>query len=511
MRILGNIIKSAIEITDNVLPEKSPSDNQKEVLKMLLSKASNTAFGLHYQFEAILNSEDISKTFSERIPFFDYNALHRDWWSRQLNDEKNVTWPGDSDYYALSSGTTGNSSKRIPITDDMLDCIRKAGIKQVLALANFDLEPDFFEKEIMMLGSSTSLEENRGHLEGEISGISASRLPFWFKGFYKPGDAISSISDWDDKVEEIAKNARNWDIGAICGIPSWNELMIKRVIAYHGVDTIHDIWPNLKIFASGGVAFQPYKKSFEALVAKPLTIIDTYFASEGFIACQTRPNENMSMTLLTDNGIYFEFVPFSEKYIDENGAIKPDAPSLTIDQVEPAIDYALIISTVSGTWRYLIGDTIQFTDVDKAEIVISGRTKHFLNVVGSQLSVLKMNTAIQKIEEHYQLTIPEFTVSAIRTNSGYIHHWFLGCDCEFSEVNLDNLSQQLDEYLKGSNKNYAVARSKALTGVKVNLVPLDVFFKWNEHEKKKGGQVKTPRVLKEEQFESFEKFALQNC
>ncbi len=506
MTILGNIIKSAIEITDKVIPEKSHSENQKEVLHHLLKKASKTAFGIHYRFDAILKSNDPSKTFSKSIPYFDYQRIYEQWWKRQLEGEVDVTWPGKANYYALSSGTTGKTSKRIPITDEMLECIRKAGVKQVLALSHFNMEPEFFEKEVMMLGSSTALHEEDGHLEGEISGISASRLPFWFKGFYKPGEEISSIVDWDEKVDKIAKHAKDWDIGAICGIPSWNELMIKKVMEYHGASTIHEVWPNLQVFASGGVAFEPYRKSFNALMGKPMTIIDTYLASEGFIACQTRENKEMAMSLITDNGIYFEFVPFIEENIDENGGILPEAPSLTIDEVEPQTDYAMIISTVSGAWRYLIGDTIRFTNVENAEMIISGRTKHFLNVVGSQLSVLKMNKAIQQLEVDYNVAIPEFTVAAVRPYEEYIHHWYLGVDGDFSMLNEEEVAAKLDAYLQEANKNYAVARSKALHGVKVSLVPLDVFYKWNERAKSKGGQVKMPKVMKEEAFLEFKKF-----
>lgn len=507
MAILGNIIKSAIDITDKVTPEKSHSENQKEVLHHLLKKASKTAFGKQYEFEKLLKSPDVAQSYSDAVPYFDYQKIYEYWWKRQLDGEEDVTWPGKPDYYALSSGTTGKTSKRIPVTNEMLECIRKAGIKQVLALSNFDLEPEFFEKEVMMLGSSTSLDKEGDHLEGEISGISASRLPFWFKGFYKPGEEISSIPDWDEKVLEIAKRAKDWDIGAISGIPSWNELMIKRVMEYHNASTIHEVWPNLRAFASGGVAFEPYRKSFEALMGKPLTVIDTYFASEGFVACQTRPNDEMAMTLITDNGIYFEFVPFIEENIDENGGIIPEAPSLTIDQVEVDTDYALIISTVSGAWRYLIGDTIRFTNIEHAEIIISGRTKHFLNVVGSQLSVLKMNKAIQQLEKDYNIAIPEYTVAAIRPYDEYIHHWYLGVDGDFSMLNSEEVAAKLDSYLQEANKNYAVARSKALHGVKVSIVPLDVFFKWNESEKTKGGQVKMPKVMKEEKFLDFKKFS----
>jgi hypothetical protein len=503
MAILGNIIKHALELTDKVIPELSPSENQNEVLPQLLKNAKDTAFGKQYGFEEILEAEDVAAAFAKAVPYFDYHRMHDEWWSRQLNGEENVTWPGKPQYYALSSGTTGKQSKRIPVTDDMLKSIRKAGIMQILALTNFDFPAEFFQKEVMMLSSSTDLVDTGTHLEGEISGISAKNIPDWFKGYYRPGDEISVLNDWDERVEQIAKNAKNWDVGALSGIPSWNELMLKKIIEYHKLNHIHEIWPDLSVFASGGVAFGPYRKSFEALLGKPITVVDTYLASEGFIAYQARPNKDMAMRLVINNGIYFEFVPFKDENIDENGNVKQGARSFTLKEVEEGVDYALIISTVSGAWRYMIGDTVRFIDKEKAEIVISGRTKHFLNVVGSQLSVMKMNDAMKHLEETFDVSIPEFTVAAVRPDGEYIHHWYLGVE---GDVDVDKLTAALDEYLKESNKNYGVARRQALKGVKVSNIKPDVFYKWNEREKKKGGQVKMPRVMKEEDFTEWEKF-----
>ncbi|MDF9798282.1 hypothetical protein OKW21_003545 [Catalinimonas alkaloidigena] len=505
MAILGNIIKSALELTDKVVPESSPLEEQQEVLKQLLKKARNTAFGKYYNFSSLLEEKDIPRAFAATVPFHDYNQIFEEWWERQLEGGEDISWPGKPNYYALSSGTTGDKAKRIPVTDDMLDAIRKTGVAQVLALSNFDLPADFFEKEVMMLGSSTDLGHNGDHLEGEISGISASNIPSWFRGYYRPGPEISALEDWDERVELIAKNAKDWDIGALSGIPSWNELMLKKIIEYHNLNHIHEIWPNLSVFTSGGVAFEPYRKSFEALLGHPITIIDTYLTSEGFIAFQARPNEHMAMKLSTRNGIYFEFVPFKDEHIDENGAIIQGTKALTLEEVEEGVDYALIISTVSGAWRYMIGDTIQFTDKEKAEIIISGRTKHFLNVVGSQLSVMKMNDAIQHLEEEFGIRIPEFTVAAVRPEKDYIHHWYLGIDGE-GNTDEEKLAKTLDERLRSVNKNYNVARDKALKDVKVSVVPSDVFYQWNEKQKKKGGQVKMPRVMKEEEFQEWIKF-----
>ncbi|GAA4243262.1 GH3 family domain-containing protein [Winogradskyella damuponensis] len=504
MAILGNIIKGVIELKDTFTSEVIHKEAQEKMLKELLETAKSTQFGKFYDFESILETSNTQQSFAKHVPYFDYNKINKKWWHKYHEGESNITWPGKPSYFALSSGTTGKTSKRIPVTDAMIDAIRNAGIKQVFALKNFDLPADFFEKEIMMLGSSTDLEENNDHLEGEISGISASNIPSWFRGYYKPGEEISQIEDWDERVQRIAERAKDWDIGALSGIPSWIELMLQKVIDYHNLNNIHEIWPNLQVYTSGGVAFGPYEKSFNALLGKPITVIDTYLASEGYIATQVRP-ETVAMQLNTDNGIYFEFVPFKPEYINEDGSLKDEAPALTLDQVELNQDYVLIISTVSGAWRYLIGDTIEFTNIERAEIKITGRTKFFLNTVGSQLSVNKMDAAMRELEEEFDTTIPEYTICAKRGDDDeFYHYWYLGSDVK----GVDNftIAEALDESLKSANKNYKVARSKALKGVKVKVISPNRFYDWNERNKKKGGQVKMERVMGDEKFADWEAF-----
>tara|TARA_R110002111_G_scaffold254330_1_gene319923 strand:- start:5675 stop:7201 length:1527 start_codon:yes stop_codon:yes gene_type:complete len=504
MAILGNIIKGVIELKDTFTSEVIHEEAQEQVLKELLETAKSTQFGKFYDFESILEISNLQQSFAKHVPYFDYNKINEKWWHKYHEGESNVTWPGKPSYFALSSGTTGKTSKRIPVTDAMIDAIRNAGIKQVFALKNFDLPADFFEKEIMMLGSSTDLEENNNHLEGEISGISASNIPSWFRGYYKPGEEISQIEDWDERVQRIAERAKDWDIGALSGIPSWIELMLQKVIDYHNLNNIHEIWPNLQVYTSGGVAFGPYEKSFNALLGKPITVIDTYLASEGYIATQVRP-ETDAMQLNTDNGIYFEFVPFKPEYINEDGSLTDEAPALTLDQVELNQDYVLIMSTVSGAWRYLIGDTIEFTNIERAEIKITGRTKFFLNTVGSQLSVNKMDAAMRELEEQFDTTIPEYTICAKRGDDDeFYHYWYLGSDVK--GVDNPTIAEALDESLKSANKNYKVARSKALKGVKVKVISPNRFYDWNERNKKKGGQVKMERVMGEEKFKDWEAF-----
>ncbi len=505
MTVLGNIIKAALEITDKVMPDFSPVESQKDILHHLLEKGSSTEFGRHHRFDEILEYKNMAKAFSDQVPYHDYGGMHCRWWKKQMETgAADVSWPGRVSYYALSAGTTGKESKRIPVTEDMLEAIRKTSLYQILATSNFDFPAEFFQKEIMMLGSSTRLTRAGNHWEGEISGIAAGNIPSWFERFYRPGKQIASITDWDERVLAIAKEARKWDIGAMAGIPSWNELMLKRVIEYNKVSNIHEIWPNLRVFASGGVAFDPYRKSFEKLLGKPLTFLDTYLASEGFLAFQSRPNDNMAMTLSTNSGIYFEFVPFVEKNVDDKGRVVHGTPSLSLAEVENDQDYVLVISTVAGAWRYMIGDTIRFTDKDKAEIVITGRTKHFLNVVGSQLSVIQMNQAMKEMEKAFGLQIPEFTVAAVREGEDYIHHWYLGAEGTADE---QELTKALDLSLKEMNKAYKMARSKALKGIRVTIKKPDTFYAWIEKHQSKGGQVKVPRVMREQEFSNWQQFA----
>lgn len=505
MPLIGKIIKKVLDVSSTFSKHEESEKAQQDVLEMLLRKAENTAFGQHYHFGEILQAEDLRAAFIRQVPLHDYQKMHDEWWHKQLQGQEDVTWPGKADYFALSAGTTGKQSKKLPVTADLLTAIRDTGIKQALVLSEFDLPEDFFQSNVLMLGSSTNLKKSEEHLEGEISGISASNIPLWFRGFYKPEIEIASIDDWEERILKIAQKAPEWNIGALSGIPSWIELMLKKVISYNNLQHIHEIWPNLSVYTTGGTAFGPYRKSMEKLLARPLIYLDTYLASEGFMAYQNRPNEQMAMALSCDTGIYFEFIPFEEKYFDEDGAPLPDAPVLSLEEVEEDKEYALIISTVAGAWRYSIGDTVKIVDKARNEIIITGRTKHFMNVAGSQLSVIKMNEALKELEEKHNVTIPEFTMSAIQVADGFIHRWYLGME-DPTNVSEDSLTQQLDDILKESNKSYRSAREKALRGIEVKIIPADYFYAWSEQEKKKGGQVKTPRMMKDEQFEGWEAF-----
>lgn len=504
MALLGGVIKKAIDFNGLISRDVNPVKAQKAVLLQLLKKAKLTAFGMHYEFKEILESTDPVRAFQKKVPVYDYDALYDEWWNYLLKGHQNITWPGGQKYFALSSGTTSNK-KYIPVTADMISAIKKSGMQQVLSLKNFDLPADFFEKQILMLGSSTTLIEETDHFEGEISGISAANIPGWFSKFYKPGADIASIENWDEKVRRIAEEAPTWDIGSISGIPSWVELMLKEIISQNNLNTIHDIWPNLHVYTSGGVAFEPYRKSMEKLLGRPLIYIDTYLASEGYMATQKRPDTN-AMALIVDNGIFFEFVPFVAENIDDEGRVKQGIEVLTLEQAQENTEYVLLISTVSGAWRYMIGDTVIITDKKRSEIQISGRTKHYLNVVGEQLSVQKMNMAIEKLESTFDMEVKEFVASTVFENDQYKMKFMIGTD---KEIDTAKASEVIDTELSDNNKNYKVARTKSLKGLEVEAVPVEHFYSWSEEFKKLGGQAKIPRVMKEKDFNEFRDYVLQ--
>jgi hypothetical protein len=504
MALLGGVIKKAIDFNGLITREPDPYKAQKKVLLQLLKKARLTAFGMKYKFSEILESDDPVKAFQHVVPVFDYDTMWNEWWHYLLDGHQNITWPGGQKYFALSSGTTSNK-KYIPVTADMIDAIKKSGMQQVLSLKNFDLPADFFEKQILMLGSSTHLIKQIDHLEGEISGISAANIPAWFNKFYKPGPEIASIENWDEKVKRIAEEAPGWDIGSISGIPSWVELMLKEIITHNNLNNIHEVWPNLHVYTSGGVAFEPYRKSMEKLLARPLLYIDTYLASEGYLATQKRPATN-AMALIVNNGIFFEFVPFVEENIDDEGRVKPGVKVLTLQEAAENIEYVLLISTVSGAWRYMIGDTVIITDKKRSEIQISGRTKHYLNVVGEQLSVQKMNMAMEKLEHTFDIEVKEFVAATVFEDEQYKMKWIIGTD---KEIDTTRAAEVIDTELCDNNKNYAVARTKALKGVNVEAVPVENFYNWSEQFKKLGGQAKIPRVMKEDAFNEFRNYIQQ--
>ncbi len=501
---LANIIARGEKIGNGLkIKYFSPLQLQERTLRRLLKKAAGTAFGQYYDFKELVKSEHLVRDFQETVPIFDYDHMYERWWHLALNKVENVSWKGKVRYFALSSGTSGAPSKHIPVTDDMLRAMRWASTRMLFNLPRFGVSPELYTKDMLMLGGSTDLQTRGDYYLGDLSGINASKLPFWFRPFYKPGMEIARINDWNRRIEEIAKKAPEWDVAFIAGIPSWLQLTMEKVIEYHKVDTIHEVWPNLSVYAHGGIHFEPYRKSFERLLARPLIYMDTYLASEGFIAYQNRP-DTTAMKLLLHNGIFLEFVPFNDENFDTQGNIRPQARVLHIEEVKANVNYALLLSTCAGAWRYLIGDTVKFTDLERSEILITGRTKHYLSICGEHLSVDNMNNAIQRVEAQLNIAIPEFTVAAVEEGSFFAHRWYLGCDPLPEDAGA--VARILDEALTQVNDDYGIERKSTLQSPQVRVLPPSAFFRWHEIRGKMGGQNKFPRVMKKELFTEWEAF-----
>jgi hypothetical protein len=488
------------------IPQKSPKEAQLRVLKKLLRRARYTAFGQKNKFEQIVLSRHPGKTFQQNVPTYNYNKIYNEWWYQTLDGKEDICWPGKIKYFALSSGTSESASKYIPITNDLLKGNKVIMIKQLLSLLTYQSTSlSSIGSGMLTLGGSTDLQKGPGYYAGDLSGITAKKSPFWFQPFYKPGKKIAKEKNWNKKLVDIVEKAPDWDIGFLAGVPAWIQMCLEMVIEKYKVKNIHEIWPNLTFFVHGGVSFEPYKIGFEKLLGKPITYVETYLASEGFLAWQDKQNAK-GMRLSYNQHIFFEFVPFDENNFDADGEMVENPEALMIHEVEEGKDYALLISTNAGAWRYLIGDTVRFVDKENAEIIITGRTKHFLSIVGEHLSVDNMNKAIHLVSEEFNLSIPEYGVRGENVDSLFGHHWYVACDQEVDGV---ALAKAIDEKLIVLNDDYAIERKNTLKRIRVTVLKENIFMDFMQAKGKIGGQHKFPRVLKGDILKDWEIF-IQN-
>ncbi len=287
-----------IKIPDSIasalrLPVSSPQSQQRKILKKLLKKARFTEFGQKYRFDDVLLSKAPEREFQKNVPVFDYNKIYNEWWKKTLDGVSDVAWPGKIEYYALSSGTSEASSKYIPITKDLLRSNTINYLKQLISVFTYEeASMKSLTKGFLMLGGATDLEKGKaGWYAGDLSGILAKKRPFWFQTFYKPGGRIAAMKDWNQKLTEIVEHARDWDIGYIVGVPAWCQMCMEMIIEHYKVDNIHDIWPNFGVFVHGGVSFEPYQKSFEKLLGRPIIYVENYLSSEGFIGYKMKERD----------------------------------------------------------------------------------------------------------------------------------------------------------------------------------------------------------------------------
>ena len=494
MAIIGKFIKKSTAIGFKRNAKKnSEYKNQLSSLCALLELAKITKFGMVHSFHDILKNTDVVSQFQKNVPITNYEEFYDKWLKQTLQGAKNHTWKGKIKYFALSSGTTGSPSKRLPISIEMIRSFQKTSINQLTLLHELNLPESFFSASVLTVGGSIELSKKDKHIEGDLSGILKKHTTLLATPFTKPGNRISRIKNWDEKIKAIIEKAPKWNIGIIAGIPSWCILLMEEIVEHYQLTSIHDIWPNLSIYVHGGVFMDPYISRLNKLTKSNVILMNTYLASEGYFAYQENPRSN-GMKLLLSNGIFYEFIPFNSMYFDENGELLNKHNAYTINEVQKDVDYALVISTNAGLWRYLIGDLVRFENITKREIRITGRIKQFLSLCGEHLSLDNIYQALLSLSDSFQISISEFTIYADIENQ--CHHWYIGID---EEVNQIELLRNLDKNLSNSNDDYAYVRKYNLNTPIISIIKTSKFHEFLAYQGKKGSQNKMPRVLNEQQ------------
>ena len=465
-----------------------PLETQKKVFHYLLEMGKSTAWGEKFGFRGI-NS---IKEFQEKVPLSHYEDIFP-WINRALKGEKNVLWPGEVLYFSKSSGTTNDKSKFIPVSKESLEDTHYEAGRDMLALY-YSINPDsqlFSGKNLSIGGSHSRNPQNPKAIMGDISAMLIENMPFYYELFRSPSKEVALMSEWEAKIDRMAKEAMSDNITGIGGVPTWTLVLIKRIFELSGNTSgnLLDIWPNLELFCHGGVDFSPYRKQFEALIpSSQMHYLNIYNASEGFFSVQDQ-KDNAEMLLLLDHGIFYEFIPLEE--------IDDDQPTcLTLDEVKEGPIYALVITTNGGLWRYIIGDTVRFTDTNPFRISIAGRTKHFINAFGEELMMENASAAISAACQKTGASVGDFTAAPVYLTAGQkgCHEWLIEFD--IPPENLALFSRVLDETLQLKNSDYEAKRYKelALVAPIVRIVPKGTFYNWLRKKGKLGGQNKVPKL-----------------
>lgn len=470
---------------------KYPDEVQSEWLVHLLRSASQTKYGKEYDFASINSYAE----FASRVPIVDYEGFSP-LIERVRQGEQNLIWPSEILWFAKSSGTTDAQSKFIPVSRESLeDCHFKGG-KDLLSLyCNANPETRIFTGKGLRLGGSTRLnsQENESFY-GDLSAIIIENLPFWVTMLRTPNNKISLMDEWESKIEAIAQSTIKEDVTSLAGVPSWMLVLSKRILEITGANHLKEVWPNLELYLHGGVSFAPYKKQFQNIIPQEnFHFFETYNASEGFFGIQDRAHSD-DMLLMLDYGIFYEFIPLSLP--------KKEEKVIPLIEVELGVNYAMIITTNGGLWRYKIGDTVQFTSIHPFRIKITGRTKHFINAFGEELIIENADRAIEKACDECKCNIREYTAGPVYMNEGKAgtHEWII----EFNTApdSLKQFTHILDNELKKLNTDYEAKRYKdmALSLPIVHIAPKDTFHRWMKLNGKLGGQNKVPRLANHRDF-----------
>ena len=461
--------------------KKYPLEVQNEVLISLLKNAKNTEFGIKYNFNSINNYS----SFSKNIPLTDYESFFK-YIERSIKGESNIFWNSPIKWYAQSSGTTNSKSKFIPVSKESLEeCHYKAG-KDVLCLyVNNNEDSNLFSGKSLRLGGSKKLYENNNYYFGDLSAILIDNLPLWAELLSAPSNEISLMDKWDEKIKAIINSTLNENITSLAGVPSWMLILLNKILEDRNERTIKYIWKNLEVYFHGGVNFNPYINQFKSVLGEDVRFYETYNASEGFFAIQDR-NGSDDMLLMLDYGIYFEFEILN----------KLNHEIINLSKVKLDTNYAIIISTNAGLWRYKIGDTIKFTSLNPFRIKITGRTKSFINAFGEELIIENAENALNKTLSKHKSRIVEYTVAPSfisKKNSGY-HQWLI--EFEKKPLNISKFCEDLDSNLQELNSDYKSKRFKNITmkSLEIIIAKEKLFFDWLRLKNKLGGQNKIPRL-----------------
>lgn len=468
-----------------------PVQAQREVLQELVTAAQYTEFGRKYNFSTLFTI----KAFKQAVPIQEYDDL-KPYIHRIMDGEQNLLWNTPVYWFAKSSGTTSDKSKFIPISDESLeDCHYKAA-KDVLTLYyNAHPESDLLTGKGLVIGGSHNIHTvNEETHYGDLSAVLLQNTPFWSHWIRTPELSIALMDEWETKIEKLAETTITENVTSISGVPTWTMVLFKRILEITGKSNMSEVWPNLELYMHGGVSFTPYREQFRRLIGKPINYLEMYNASEGFFAAQDNPKED-GMLLFTDHGVFMEFMP-----IEEYG--KQDPHTIGLNQVELGKNYALIISTNGGLWRYMIGDTIQFTTLSPYRIKVSGRLKHYINAFGEEVIVDNTDKAVSIASEKTGAVVNDYTAAPVyfSEEQNGAHEWLIEFEKEPS--NLDDFVTELDAALKSINSDYEAKRHKdiALRKPIVHKLQKGIFNAWLKSKGKLGGQHKVPRLSNERNF-----------
>ncbi|MCF1192936.1 GH3 auxin-responsive promoter family protein [Mangrovimonas sp. AS39] len=464
---------------------KYPNEVQMELLSHLLEKAKDTEIGRRYDFQSIGDYE----TFAQRIPISHYEDLSPDI-ERSRQGETNIFWPEPIKWFAKSSGTTNSKSKFIPVSGDSLEDCHYAASKDLLCMyLNNNEDSQLFTGKSLRLGGSKELYRENGTIFGDLSAILIDNMPFWAEFSSTPSNRVSLMSNWEEKMQAIVEETVEENVTSLAGVPSWMLVLLNNVLDYTNKDSLLDIWPNLEVYFHGGVSFTPYKNQYKSILPKKdFRYYEIYNASEGFFAIQDR-NKSSELLLMLDYGIFYEFIPM-DSYGTESEHVIP------LNQVELGKNYAIVITTNAGLWRYKIGDTVKFTSIKPYRIKVSGRTKHHINVFGEELIIENAEDALRKVCQKTGAQIVDYTAAPIfmEGKEKGAHEWLI--EFKIPPQDIDYFNELFDNALKALNSDYEAKRynNMTLNKPKIHMARPKLFYDWLKQHGKLGGQHKVPRL-----------------